>query len=199
VAERAKMSRTPKARPTSLYSSKIIKAGAVLADTKTLLAHWDLATTAQENMERAQRENLFGKASRSRVRDVLAIFRQRFLGEEAVTRALVVLVKGKLPAASLDRILYYFAARADRLLHDVVTMVLAPLPAKGITDIDVAELQKPLKRWVAEEKTSAPWFDPTVERIAQGLLSALRGFGVLQGAAKKRIAPAFLPVVGNPV
>ena len=64
-----------------------------MADTKTLLAHWDLAVSAQENMERAQRENLFGKASRSRVRDVLAIFRQRFLGEESVTRALVALVK----------------------------------------------------------------------------------------------------------
>jgi hypothetical protein len=33
-----------------------------------------------------------------------------------------------------------------------------------------------------------------VERIAQGLLSALRDFGVLQGAVNKRIAPAFLPV-----
>jgi hypothetical protein len=71
---------------------------------------------------------------------------------------------------------------------------LAPLSAKGINDIDVLELQKLLKRWVAEEKTSAPWSDPTVERIAQGLLSALRDFGVLQGAVKKRIAPAYLPV-----
>jgi hypothetical protein len=86
---------TPKDRHDSqaLYSSKIIKAGAILADTKTLLAHWDLAGSAQDNMERAQRDNLFGKASRSRVSDVLAIFRQRLLGEEAVARALAVLVK----------------------------------------------------------------------------------------------------------
>lgn len=194
MPERATTRRTPKTRPAAPYSSKIIKAGAVLADTKTLFAHWDLAASAKENMERAQRENLFGKASRSRVRDVLAIFRQRFLGEEAVTRALVVLVKGKFPAASLDRIFFFHAARADRLLNDVVTEVLAPLSARGITDIDVAEIQKPLKKWVAEEKTSAPWSDPTLERIAQGLLSALRDFGVLQGAVKKRIAPAFLPV-----
>ena len=179
---------------SAAYSSKIIKAGAILADTKTLFAHWDLAASARENMDRAQRDNLFGKASRSRVEDVLAIFRQRFLGEESVTRALAVLVKGKLPAASLDRIFYFHAARADRLLHDVVTGVLAPLSGRGITDIDVVELQKPLKRWVAEKRTSAPWSDPTLERIAQGLLSALRDFGVLQGAVKKRIAPAYLPV-----
>lgn len=182
------------AEATAVYSSKIIKAGAVLADTKTLLAHWDLAASTQENMDRAQRDNLFGKASRSRVRDVLAVVRQRFLGDEAVTRALVVLVKGKLPAGALDRILFFHAARADRLLHDVVTEVLAPLAARGVTDVDVAELRKPLRRWAAEEKTSAPWSDPTVDRIAQGLLSALRDFGVLLGAVKKRIAPAFLPV-----
>jgi hypothetical protein len=31
-------------------------------------------------------------------------------------------------------------------------------------------------------------------RVAQGLLSTLRDFGVLQGAVNKRIAPAYLPV-----
>ncbi|MBI3466680.1 MAG: DUF1819 family protein [Planctomycetes bacterium] len=36
--------------------------------------------------------------------------------------------------------------------------------------------------------------DPTIVRIAQGLLSALRDFGVLQGAVKKRMAPVYLPV-----
>src|SRR4051812_2463337 len=100
MAERAKTSRTPNTRPgTPLYTSKIIKAGALLADTKTLLAHWDLAASVQDNMGRMRRDNLFGKASRSRVEDVLAIFRQRFLTEKAVTKALVVLVRGKLPAA----------------------------------------------------------------------------------------------------
>jgi hypothetical protein len=195
MADRAKTTRTPKIRPgAALYSSKIIKAGALLADTKTMLSHWDLATSAQENMDRMRRDNLFGKSSRSRVDDVLAIFRQRFLTEETVTRALVVLVRGKFPATSLDRILYFHAARSDRLLHDVVVEVLGPMQARGITDIDVVEIQKPLKRWMDEGKTSAPWSDPTIERIAQGLLSALRDFGVLQGAVNKRIAPAILPV-----
>lgn len=176
------------------YSSKIIKAGALLADTKTLLAHWNLAATARDNLARIRWENLFGKASRSRVEDILVIFRQRFLTEETVTRALVVLVREKFPAASLDRILYFHAARSDRLLHDVVVEVLVPLQAKGIIDIDVVEIQKPLKKWMDEGKTSAPWSEPTSERIAQGLLSALRDFGVLKGAVHKRIAPAILPV-----
>jgi len=195
MVDRAKTRRTQTSRSASaLYSSKIIKAGALLADTKTLLAHWDVAGSVLGNMNRIQRENLFGKASRSRVRDVLAIFRQRFLGEECVTRALVVLVEKWLSAAALDRILYFHAARADRLLRDTVTEILMPLQARGIAEIDVLEIQRPLKKWVDAGKTTDKWSDTTIVRIAQGLLSALRDFGVLQGAVKKRMAPAYLPV-----
>jgi hypothetical protein len=181
-------------RHSGPYSSKIIKAGALLADTKTLLSHWNLAASAQENTERIRRENLFGKASRSRVEDVLAIFRQRYLSEEPVTRALVMLVQRRFPAAALDRILYFHAARADPLLHDMVTEVLLPLQARGVLDFGIREVQRALATWVQGGRTTAAWSESTTVRVAQGLLSALRDFGVLQGAAKKRIAPAYLPV-----
>ena len=75
------------------YTSKIIKAGALLVDTKTLLSHWDVGVSVQENLHRLRRENVFGKPSRSRVENVLAIFRQRYLTETPVTKALVVLVQ----------------------------------------------------------------------------------------------------------
>lgn len=177
-----------------LYSSKIIKAGALLADTKTLLSQWDTTKTVPENLGRFRRENVFGKASRSRVEDILAVFRQRYLTDEEVIKALVVLVQKRLPAASLDRILYFNAAQSDRLLHDVVVNWLVPLQERGISDIDVDETQRLLSRFVAEGKTTAEWSEDTTRRVAQGLLSTLRDFGVLQGAIHKRIAPAYLPV-----
>jgi BrxA len=194
AARRRKPREQVRATNSAIYSSKIIKAGALLADTKTLLAHWNGTVPAQANLDRIRRENVFGKTSRSRVEDVLAIFRQRFLGEESVTKALVVLAKKGVPAAALDRILYFHAAQADRLLRDTVIEIVLPLQARGITQIDVLEIQRPLKKWVDAGKTSGKWSEPTIIRIAQGLLSALRDFGVLQGAVKKRIAPAYLPV-----
>ena len=145
----------PPARPgKGRYSSRIIKAGALLPDTKTLFSHWDATATVQENLDRIRRENVFGKASRSRVEDILAVFRQRYLVEEEVLQALVVLVQERLPAASLDRILYFHAAQSDRLLHDVVTEWLVPLQGRGISDIDVDEVQRLLSKWVAEGRTS---------------------------------------------
>jgi hypothetical protein len=176
------------------YTSRIIKAGALLDDTKTLLSHWDVSASVPANLDCIRRENVFGKASRSRVEDILAIFRQRYLTEAEVTKALVVLVKNRLTAASLDRVLYFHAARADRLLHDTVTEVLMPKQAQGITEIDLGGLQRAVGKWVESGLTTRAWSENTTVRVAQGLLATLRDFGVLQGAINKRIAPAYLPV-----
>jgi len=177
-----------------IYQSKIIKAGALLADTKTLLAHWDETFSVSENLDRFRRENIFGKASRSRVEDILAIFRQRYLSSESVTKALVTLMKEQFSAEGLARIFYFHAAQADALLHDVVTEVLVPLHSLGRTEVSVEDIRAPLAHWVAEGKTADHWAEPTLVRVAQGLMATLRDFGVLQGVVHKRLAPMYLPV-----
>lgn len=176
------------------YTTRIIKASALLGDTKTLLSHWNTEASVQENLARFRHENLFGKASRSRVEDILAIFRQRYLTDESVTSALVVLVQNRFPAQALDRILYFHSARADRLLHDAVTKVLLPQKGHGVTNVAIDEIQRTLSGWVAEGKTTTRWSEPTIRRVAQGLLSTLRDFGVLEGAVNKRIAAMYFPV-----
>ena len=181
-------------RSSAPYTSRIIKAGALIGDTKTLLSHWDLDASADENLSRVRRENIFGKASRSRVEDILGIFRQRYLNEPSVTKALVTLVRGKFPPAALDRLFYFHAARNDRLLHDAVTEILVPMHARGLVDIHVPDFQRFLTQWVEEGKTTGHWSESTITRIAQGLLSAIRDFGVLQGAVNKKIAPGYLPI-----
>jgi hypothetical protein len=176
------------------YTSKIIKAGALLADTKTLLSHWDVRTSVRENMDRMRRENIFGKTSRLRVKNILAMFWQRYLQEESVARALVALVNYRFPATSLDRLLYFHSARADHLLLDMVTELLLPLKTRGIMDIEVTEVERTIAKWVGEGKTMSLWGENTIRRVTQGLLSTLRDFGVLAGAVNKRLAPAYLPI-----
>ncbi|HXH41399.1 MAG TPA: BrxA family protein [Thermoanaerobaculia bacterium] len=194
MVERKKTSRGKRPRSSAPYSSKIIKAGALIGDTKTLLSHWDARASVGKNIDRIQRDNVFGKASRSRVEDILAIFRQRYLAKESVTRALVALVRGRFPSAALERLLYFHSARADQLLHDAVTEILVPIQARGLVDINVHDVERPLAKWVEDGKTTGHWSEPTITRIAQGLLSALRDFGVLQGAVKKKLTPPYLPV-----
>ena len=188
-----KVKKRQPARATEPYTSRIIKAGALIGDTKTLLALWNLEESVADNLNQIQRDNVFGKASRSRVEDILQIFRRRYLSEESVTKALVTLVRAKFPSAALEPLLYFHSARADRLLHDAVTEILVPMQAHGLEDINILNLQRSLAKWVEQGQTTGHWSEYTITRISQGLLSALRDFSVLQGAVNKKIAQGSLP------
>ena len=179
---------------TTVYTSKIIKAGALLADTKTMLANWDETLSGAENLARFRRENIFGKASRSRIEDMLAIFRQRYLASASVTKALVTLVQGGFPNEGLDRILYFHAAQADALLHDIVTEVLDHFHSVGKIDVAPEDIRAAITKWIAEGRMTSAWSENTLVRATRELLSTLRDFGLLQGAVNKRLAPIYLPV-----
>ena len=178
----------------AVYTSKIIKAGALLPDTRAFFAVWDPSLSPAENLTRIRTQNLLGKSSRSRVEDILAIFRQRYLGDPESANALAILVQGGLPAQILDRIFYFYATQSDRLLRDLVIDVLAPRQWMGQAELTTDEVQSFVCDLVLKGKTAGAWSEPTARWIAQGLLATLRDFGLLTGAAKKRLTPVYLPV-----
>jgi len=183
------------AAPTNAttYSSKIIKAGALLADTKTLLTYWDRSYSVGQNLDRFQRENRFGKASRSRIEDILAIFKQRYLRDTELLHALIVFAQAGFPAASFDRILYFLALQSDALLHDAVTELVKSLYERGQPELSVGEMMTWVRQQCTDGRTERAWSEYTVERVAQGVLATLRDFGMLEGVIHKRITPPFIP------
>ena len=176
------------------YSSRIIKASALIADTRVLLRSWDVDQSVEENLARARADNIFAKASRSRIDDILAIFRQRYFSQPGVGEALAIFAQAPGQAQTLDRLLYFYSARNDRLLHDVVTEVIAPRQEAGLPDLPIIEVERAIRQWVAEGKTTRPWGDETIERVSQGVVATLRDFGILEGHVHKRIAHVALPV-----
>ena len=179
---------------TAPYSSRIIKASALIADTRVLLHSWNVDRSVEENLARARSDNIFAKASRSRVDDILAIFRQRYFSQPGVGEALAIFAQAPGQSQTLDRLLYFYSARNDRLLHDVVTEVIAPRQEAGLSDLPFVEVERAIGQWVAEGKTAQPWGSQTVERVTRGVLATLRDFGILEGQVHKRIAHVALPV-----
>jgi len=179
--------------PEPTYTSRIIKASALIADTKVLLAAWDPERPVAENLDRARRENIFGKASRKRVEDILLIFRQRYFDDADVGTALVTLTQNGAPAQWIDPLLYFFSAQNDRTLRDIVVETLYPRHLAGYTDLPVQVVVRAIRNWVAEGKTTTPWGDKTILRVAQNSMAALRDFGVLQGTVNKHLTPIYLP------
>lgn len=177
-----------------IYTSRIIKASALVSDARILLAEWDPSLPVAANLDRARRENIFGRASRMRVEDKLTIFRQRYLDDEDVGATLVSLAQRGAPAQWLDPLLYFFAAQNDRTLRDMVVETLYPRHLAGFQDLTVDYLVRAIRAWIAEGKTTTQWNDKTTLRVAQNLMAALRDFGVLQGVVNKRLSPIYLPV-----
>ncbi len=176
-----------------LYTSRIIKASALIADTRLLLAEWDTTRPAAENLDRVRRQNVLGKASRSRIEDILVIFRQRYFDDPDVGGALVTLAQGDAPSGWIDPLLYFFAVQNDRVLHDLVTEVLYDRQLAGLSDIPADVINRQLRNWAMEGKTASRWADSTIQVMRRLSLAALRDFGVLQGRIHKRITPIYLP------
>jgi hypothetical protein len=109
-----------------------------------------------------------------------------------VLRALVALTHDDAPSAVLDPILYLLAARADPLLRDVVLDLLAPMLARGQSSVRPEEVARWLKSQGDSGRAQRPWSDVTIRRLAQGLLSTLRDFGILRGKATKTLELVYL-------
>lgn len=203
TAKTAKATKAPKTSKTSkttglekraLYTTHINHVGALLPDTKAMLAHWDLDADVPANLERMRAENVFAKASRSRIPEMLETFRERYLTNPEILRALVALIHDDASDTIMDPILYLLATRADTLLRDVVLDLLAPMLVRGQTQVRPEDVARWLDEQVAAGRTQRPWSDVTIRRLARGLLATLRDFGILQGKTTKKIENIYLAV-----
>ena len=174
------------------YSSKIIKASALLTDSKAFLQAYDETLSPAENLRRLQRENVFGKGSRSRVADILPVFRQRFCDDEVLAHPLRRLARGPVPPEVVDRVLYFQTARSDRLLYDFVCEFLFARWSSGDSQVRFDDASRFVDVLVG--RCGISWSPDTRRRTTQGLLSTLRDFHVLEGVVNKRIAPPYVPV-----
>lgn len=179
---------------TELYSSKIIKAGALIDDTKTFLVNWDVSQTVKSNLYRLQSQNLFGKATRSRIEDILVIIRQRYLDDPALVGSLILLMRNPALSQIVNRVLFYFSAKNDRLLYDAVTCFLVSKREQGFEEITPDMVIDWITELIENKQTISAWTEITIRCAARELLSTLRDFGLLEGVKTKRIAPFYIPV-----
>jgi BrxA len=179
--------------------TNFIKSSGLLADVSLLLSAWDESRSVEDNLDAAIRQNLFGKASRKRTADILRVFRQRYLPQDGSDRAFRIFVGSSLPSEITDRVIYYYTALAEPLLYDFVTDYLYPRYSRSERTITIRNAQEFITEGIRGGKTEGKWeSENTRERVAQGLLSTLRDFGLLAGANRspaKMLAPARLHVL----
>ncbi len=179
--------------------TRVIKASALLPDTRTLFEYWDEGRSVKENLQMAASQNIFGKSSRVRVNDILKVFEARYLRNNGTASAIQRLVDSPLPAEITDRVLYYYTALAEPLIYDFVTEFLYDLYQRGRQVVAKEDAMDFIRDAMLHDKTEGKWDSPiTMNRVAVGLLSTLRDFRILSGqkgsSKPKTFAPVYLPI-----
>jgi hypothetical protein len=183
----------PAAEP-HVYTARLLKGGALLQEMRTLVLAWD---DAPDCAERIVRENPLAHRSRNRSRDVIGqVFRPRFVRSTPpdLWKPTAALEQASWPLRALVPIHFYAAACADPLIWDFVQQVLVQRRARGLLEIDTHDVLRFLEAAPAERFPAGRWTKTVRLKVARGLLAALRDFGLLIGAVKKRLAPIYLPI-----
>ncbi|MCC6629581.1 MAG: DUF1819 family protein [Chloroflexi bacterium] len=85
--------------------------------------------------------------------------------------------------------------RQDRLLYDLVQMVILPRWQEGVREIGRADVQRFLDARAASHPEVSQWRHETREKLAGNLLTILRDYGLLAGGRNDRVKTIVEPVV----
>ncbi len=176
------------------YTSRLQKGGALVDEMRELIRVWD---GDRSSLASAIEANLLGRPTRARMRDVVfRTFIPRFVDSEPpdLWRSLAVFERAGWGAEQLLPIHFYAAAASEPLMWDFVTDWLFEDFENGQKEVDIAEVLRFLDEAPATRFARGQKWSPKVSlKVAQGLLAALRDFGLLEGRARKRIASLYVP------
>jgi hypothetical protein len=175
------------------YTTRLQKGGALVAEMRRLVLEWD---DKPDCLNRIVEANILSLPSQRRTRDVIMrTFTPRFVRSHPpdLWRPVSVLERAGWSRESLLPIHYYAAASAEPLLWDFAVEFLVDREARGLLEIRTDDAVRFIRLASSDCFPDGQW-SPTVSlKVARGLLAALRDFGILAGASKKRITPIYLP------
>lgn len=177
------------------YTTRLQKGGALLDDMRLLVQNWDERPAWEDQVQLGLRSNLLGKETWARSSDVIRrAFSHRFVKGDPPNAWLIVrAIENRCVCLDVLKPLYYWiTARSDALLYDFVTDFLSAQSRSPGLHIRIEEVAA----WITNSlRVNGQEWTPTVTlKVGRGILAALRDFGILEGASRKRLAPVYLPI-----
>jgi Putative inner membrane protein (DUF1819) len=176
------------------YTTRLQKGGALLNDMRLLVRTWN-GGPLNEQREAGILENVLGKQSRARAADTYGrAFIPRFIrgNPPEAWRIGRALEDREVSSNTIRPIYYWITARSEPLLYDYVTEELMFRSRRADRTIRVDETASWIRAKLAEREKA--WSPTVTLKVARGMLATLRDFHILEGAAKKHIAPIYLPI-----
>lgn len=177
-------------------TSNIMKVGAHVDDTRVLLRVWDDALDTDDNVSRIIDQNLLGLPSQSRARDVIVrALRPRFFADGP----------GRIPAlrhlstdADAFRDACYFElTRVDALVTAFVEEQIPRWWSEGRLAINTSDAREWIDKLIADGR-AVDWSENIRNRVARGMMAALRDLGRLTGPASSPRKELVQPGISTP-
>jgi hypothetical protein len=184
-------SATIKSDTSSPFTTRLQKGGALFADMRQLVIAAARDSRAAASAEDARA--VLTKTTAARLNDIyVRAFRPRFIeGSPPEAWRLAAAIESLSPDESVVRPFYYWiTARAEPVLYSFVSTELFARLGGADRDVRIGEVIVWIENRLNIEEKS--WTRTVQHKVARGMLAALRDFGVLEGASRKRLAALHL-------
>lgn len=177
------------------YTIAISKGSALLNEMKSLLRAWTPGESLKEFSERVVQEDVLGKTTAQRAKDVVRrVFANRFLvPDQAPAKYLHRLLEGNKSGQVFSDLCLLYSSRNDALLRDVIVSVYWPAVAEGQLFISPKEVVQFFRKAEEQGRIPHPWSEPVKIKVARGLLRALAEYGLIREVQRQREIVMYRP------
>ncbi len=174
----------------------LIKGTASLDELNTLFLNWDNQEAPASFARRVQTDGILTKATAKRASDlVLLVFRPWFL--EPTIRAaqtMKFLAQANAERQIMKELIFLFKARAELVLYDYVTERFWATYEEGALYLKTSEIEEFLRFAQQNGNVERSWAAYTQQRLAQGILGALKDVGILREEKRHLYAFSLLEI-----
>jgi hypothetical protein len=170
------------------YTNAISKGSALLEETKTLLRAWTPGESLDEFCERVLREDLLGRMTAYRARDIVRrVFARRYFRPDSKPALLLKrLLEGNPSAQLFSDLSLLYASRNDDLIRDVVTHLYWPALYEGRLTLAPGHVVEFLRQAERDARIPQAWSEQVKVKAARGILKAMADFGLLMAVSRSR-------------
>jgi len=181
-------------REKQKYTTRLQKGGAVLEDMRALVRGWSGHAEGGKPDHQLILQNVLGKTTRARARDVYqrAFVPRLMKGDPPEAWKLIrPLEDREVDSVVVTPLYYWVTARSEPILYDFVVDFVMARSKSYDPSVRIEELTAWINSRLKER--GQEWTETVTLKVARGMLAALRDFGILEGKVKKKVAPIYLP------
>ncbi|RMD65811.1 DUF1819 family protein [Candidatus Parcubacteria bacterium] len=175
-----------------IYTTRLQAGLGLISETKQLLSLWTEGMSTSELTKYALGLGVFSNISSRRLKNIVVEgFAPRYLVKDDYPAKFLKQLSSSLSTRAFSQILFIFTCRANPILFDFVCEMYWTAYAAGSEILTNEQARNWIQRAIENGRTTKPWSESTVIRVARYLTGACADFGLLEDVSKdnRRIIP----------